>query len=85
LARALLKLNIELYGKGTLTEEKKDFEKTERAESLLYWIIFNAEGTLKGLLHICRQFKFFKDVVVLVSEKTRKNNFSPQNIGYRKC
>jgi len=36
LARALLKSDIELYVKATLIEKEKDFEKVERAESLLY-------------------------------------------------
>jgi hypothetical protein len=70
-----------LYSEGVLTEEKKDFEKTERAESLLYWVVLYTEGTLKGLLHICRQFKFCKDVVVFVSEKTRKNTLNNSKKG----
>ena len=51
-------------------EEKKDFEKPERAANLTLWVVVDTAGALKGLLHTCRRFEYCRDVVVLVSEKT---------------
>jgi 2,5-diamino-6-(ribosylamino)-4(3H)-pyrimidinone 5'-phosphate reductase len=70
-----VKAGIDLYGEGVPLEEKKDFEKPERAESLPYWVIPDTEGALEGLLHTCRRFEFCKDVVVLVSEETPEKYF----------
>lgn len=68
-----VKTGIELYGEGVPLEEKRDFEKPKRAESLPYWVIPDTKGALEGLLHTCRRFEFCKDVIVLVSEETPKN------------
>ena len=65
-----VKVGVELYGKGVPLEEKKDFEKPERAKSLPLWVIPDTTGALNGLLHICRRFEYCRDVVVLVSEET---------------
>lgn len=67
-----VKVGAELYGEGVPPEEKKDFEKPKRAESLPYWFIPDTAGALEGLLHTCRRFEFCRDVVVLVSEETPK-------------
>lgn len=67
-----IKVGSELYGEEVPPEEKKDFEKPKRDESLPYWVIPDTEGALKGLLHTCRKFEFCKDAIVLISEKTPK-------------
>lgn len=64
---------IELYGEDIPIEEKTDYQKQERIKSLPYWVIIDTKGQLEGLLHICRRFKFCKDIVILVLEKTPKN------------
>ncbi len=65
-----VKVGVELYEEGVPAEEKKDFEKPERAKSLPLWVIPDTAGMLKGLLHTCRRFEYCRDVVVLVSEET---------------
>jgi len=65
-----VKIGVELYGGGVPEEEVKDFEKPERDRALPYWVIPDTTGSLKGLLHTCRQFEFCKDVIVLISENT---------------
>lgn len=65
-----VKIGTELYGESVPPEEKKDFEKPKRAESLPYWVIPDTKGTLEGLLHTCRRFEFCRDVILLVSEET---------------
>jgi len=65
-----VKAGVELYGEGVPPEEKTDFEKPKRAESLPYWVMPDTKGALEGLLHMCRRFEFCKDVIVLVSEET---------------
>ena len=80
-----VKAGIELYGEGVPPEEKRDFDKPERAESLPYWVIPDTKGALEGLLHTCRRFEFCKDVIVLVSEETPKNyleHLSERNYDY---
>jgi len=65
-----VKIGVELYGGGVPEEEEKDFEKPKRDSALPYWVIPDTSGSLKGLLHTCRQFEFCKDVIVLISEST---------------
>ncbi len=65
-----IKVGIELFGGDTNPEEKTDFMKPERADHLPRWVIIDTKGTLKGVLHTCRRFKFCRDVVVLLSEET---------------
>jgi len=65
-----VKVGVELYGGAVPPEEKADFRKPERSESLPYWVIPDTKGILKGLLHTCRRFEFCRDVIVLVSEET---------------
>ena len=64
------KVGVELFGGEVPAEEKEDFAKPERSESLPYWVILDTKGVLKGILHICRRFEYCRDVVVLVSEGT---------------
>ena len=65
-----VKVGVELYGGDVPLEEKQDFAKPERSESLPYWVIPDTKGILKGLLHTCRRFEFCRDVILLVSEET---------------
>ena len=65
-----IKVGIELFGGKVPPEEKKDFEKPERAGNLPYWVIPDTKGILKGLLHTCRRFEYCKDIIVLISERT---------------
>lgn len=65
-----VKVGTELFGGKVPSEEKSDFMKPERAESLPLWVIPDTKGILKGLLHTCRRFEFCRDVIVLVSEET---------------
>ena len=67
-----VKVGAELYG-DVPVEEKEDFTKQERSESLPYWVIPDTKGILKGLLHTCRRFEHCRDVIVLVSEETPAN------------
>ena len=80
-----LKKGIDLYEDGIPPEEKKDFERQERTKNLPHWVIIDTQGQMRGLLHICRGFKFCKDVIVLVSEKTPKtylNYLKERNYDY---
>jgi 2,5-diamino-6-(ribosylamino)-4(3H)-pyrimidinone 5'-phosphate reductase len=80
-----IKKGIELYGNGVPPEEKNDFKKQKRGGSLPYWVIIDTRGDLKGILHTCRRFEFCRDVIVLVSEKTRKsylNHLKERNYDY---
>jgi len=65
-----VKVGVELYEKGVPVEERRDFEKPERAKNLPLWVVVDSAGALKGLLHTCRRFEYCRDVVVLVSEET---------------
>ena len=67
-----IKTGIELYGEGVPPEEETDFKKPVRDENLPFWVIPDAQGKLKGLLHTCRRFEFCRDVIMLVSEATPK-------------
>jgi len=66
-----IKTGIELYGSAP-PEEKKDFQKPDRANQLPYWVIPDTKGKLKGLLHEVRRFEYCKDVVILISNETPK-------------
>ena len=70
------KVGVELFGNGVPLEELSDFQKPKRDKSLLYWVIPDTKGILKGLLHACRRFEFCRDVVVLISETTPKEYVS---------
>jgi 2,5-diamino-6-(ribosylamino)-4(3H)-pyrimidinone 5'-phosphate reductase len=71
-----VKVGVELYGGAVPPEEKKDFEKHERAENLPYWIISDTKGILKGLFHTCRRFEYCKDIILLSSEETPREYVS---------
>ena len=87
-----VKVGVELYEQGVPLEEKKDFEKPERAANLPLWVVVDTAGALKGLLHTCRRFEYCRDVVVLVSEKTpedylahlRERNYDFHVVGERR-
>jgi len=70
-----MRRGLELYGDGVPPEEKGDFEKPKKDNSLPYWVIPDTQGTLMGLLHTFRRFEFCRDVVALVSERTPKRYF----------
>ena len=64
-----IKSGVELYG-DIHQEEKKDFHKPERDDTLPYWVIIDSKGVLQNLLHEVRRFEYCKDVIVLLSKKT---------------
>ena len=68
-----VKVGIRMFEKEVPAEEDRDFVKPARDSALVYWVIPDSGGTLKGLLHVCRRFEYCKDVIVLVSEKTPKD------------
>ena len=86
-----MKKGLELYGQGIASEEKSDFEKPEKDNSLPYWVIPDTLGSLLGLLHPFRRFEFCRDVIVLVSESTpkryldylRKRNYDNYVVGQK--
>ena len=61
---------IELYSNGVPSEEKEDFEKPKRKQTLPLWVMVDSKGSLRGLLHTIRRFEFCRDIVILVSEIT---------------
>ncbi|MCW4010540.1 MAG: RibD family protein [Candidatus Bathyarchaeota archaeon] len=65
-----VKVGIQMFQKEIPAEEDRDFVKPNRESALVYWVIPDSNGALKGLLHVCRRFDYCKDVIVLVSEKT---------------
>lgn len=65
-----VKVGAELYGGPIPAEQKSDFVKPNRSESLPLWVIPDTKGTLRGILHTCRRFEFCRDVVIFVSEET---------------
>ena len=64
------KSGIEDSGQAIPEETVKDFEKPKKEKSLAYWLIPDSKGSLKGLLHVYRNYEFCKDVILLVSRKT---------------
>ena len=86
-----VKVGVELFGQGVPPEEKKDFKKPTRSNSLPLWVIPDTTGALKGLLHTCRSFQYCRDVVVLASEGTpedylvhlRERNYDYHIVGKR--
>ncbi len=67
-----VKVGIQTYEEKVPPEGEKDFEKPEKDNTNLYWVIPDTKGALKGLLHVCRRFEYCKDVILLISEKTPK-------------
>ena len=63
---------IKLYGVNP-TEEKKDFEKPKRSQNLPYWIIIDSKGKLINHLHEIRRFEFNKDIIIFLTEETKKD------------
>lgn len=66
------KIGVTLFCDGIPKEEKEDFQKPQRCNTLPYWVMIDTKGALKGILHIARRFEFSRDVIVLISEKTPK-------------
>jgi 2,5-diamino-6-(ribosylamino)-4(3H)-pyrimidinone 5'-phosphate reductase len=68
-----IKMGFEIYGEKIPLEEKSDFNKPNRDKNLPYWVIIDTKSSLQGLLHTLRRFEFCKDVIVLISEKTKQD------------
>lgn len=61
---------FELFNEPIPEENKSDFEKPNRSNSLPYWVTVDSKGILKGVLHACRRFEYSRDIVVLLTEET---------------
>jgi 2,5-diamino-6-(ribosylamino)-4(3H)-pyrimidinone 5'-phosphate reductase len=70
-----IKTGVDLYGSSP-PEEKDDFNKPKREDTLPYWVIIDTKGILQGLLHEVRRFDYCKDVIIFVSKKTPKEYLS---------
>jgi len=68
-----IKAGIEMFGVEIPPEEESDFTRPEKDAGLPYWVVPDARGVLKGILHYLRREEFCKDIVVLVSEKTERD------------
>lgn len=65
-----IKTGIETYLEEIPPENESDFEKPEPNTGLLYWVVPDTRGILKGLLHTCRRDQYCRDIIVLISNKT---------------
>ena len=82
------KIGVTLYSDGVPKEEKEDFKKPKRDNTLPYWVMIDTKGALKGILHIARRFEFSRDIIVLISEDTPKEYIAyleERNYDYRKA
>ncbi|MDD5710912.1 MAG: dihydrofolate reductase family protein [Candidatus Colwellbacteria bacterium] len=80
------KIGMDMFLEKIPKENKEDFEKPKK-EGML-WAVPDAEGTLKGLLHVLRQSEYCKDVIVFVSESTPKDYIDylrTRNYDYHIC
>ena len=68
-----IKMGFEIYDEKIPLEEKSDFSIPNRDKNLPYWVIIDTKSSLQGLLHTLRRFEFCKDVIVLISEKTKQD------------
>ena len=83
-----IQAGVKDYGEEIQPENKADFVKPHRDAALPYWIIADTKGITKGLLHTCRSFEFCKDVIVLISQQTKKDfihYLSERNYDYLVC
>lgn len=64
-----VKVGATMYGEIP-AENESDFKKPNKDSSLSYWVIPDTKGSLRGLLHFCRRYKYCKDVIVLISKQT---------------
>ena len=66
------KTGVELFTDSVPTEEPSDFVKPviKASETRPFWVLTDAKGKLKGLLHVYRRSCYCKDVIVVVSNKT---------------
>ena len=60
----------EMFGSGIPDEEPGDFGQPDRGTGLPWWVIIDSTGRLKGMLHTCRRFEYYRDVILMVSEHT---------------
>ncbi len=59
---------------GEMAEEKEeDFKKPEGKEGKPYFVLIDTEGKMWNLLHLIRSSEYFRDAIVLVSDKTSKD------------
>lgn len=65
-----IEAGVDIYSGAIPPENESDYKKPNRNADLPYWVIVDTKGVTKGLLHICRSFKFCRDVIVLISGQT---------------
>jgi 2,5-diamino-6-(ribosylamino)-4(3H)-pyrimidinone 5'-phosphate reductase len=61
---------MEMFMDRIPEEEPSDRVKPDRDHALPWWVIVDTGGSLKGLLHVGRQFELCRDVMVVVSNAT---------------
>ncbi|MDG6222568.1 MAG: dihydrofolate reductase family protein [Candidatus Bathyarchaeota archaeon] len=61
---------FELFNEPIPEENKSDFEKPNRSNSLPYWVTVDSKGILQGVLHACRRLEYSRDIIVLITEET---------------
>ena len=63
---------VELFTENVPPEEPADFAKPiiKTDEVRPFWVLSDAKGKLKGLLHVFRKSCYCKDVIVIVANKT---------------
>jgi 2,5-diamino-6-(ribosylamino)-4(3H)-pyrimidinone 5'-phosphate reductase len=66
------KTGVELFMEKVPEEEPADFNRpnVKEGDPRPYWVIADAKGKLKGLLHVYRRSCYCKDVVVIVTSRT---------------
>lgn len=65
-----IETGINIYGNPHI-EEEKDFDKPKRNQNLPYWVIIDSKGKLINKLHEIRRFEFCRDIIILISKKTK--------------
>lgn len=66
------KTGVELFTESVPAEEPSDFVKPviNTGETRPFWVLADAKGKLKDLLHVYRRSCYCKDVIIIVSKKT---------------
>jgi 2,5-diamino-6-(ribosylamino)-4(3H)-pyrimidinone 5'-phosphate reductase len=54
-------------------EKKTDYERPNRDKSLPYLVIPDSRGKMNKCLHFYRRLEFIKDIIVLISDKTKND------------
>jgi len=69
------RIGVELFTENVPPEEPADFAKPviKAVENRPFWVLSDAKGKLKGLLHVFRKSCYCKDVIVIVANKTPKD------------